>query len=264
MKILLLVITLLIPVFARSAVEWKCPTEQKFVKAYYYIKALKNVDLKQDEIIDYATQISSKCHNTFERFDEVFGITERTDLPVKESIVLSIRISLNKEIDTKNFNKIFKFLVEQKGPDAAFAEAIRLAEKASSKGKYSYDLLKEVYSFCTSQKDLVMNRRECLSLSEKVLDLGITKGTIIKDAYLYFINNKLMSLNSKMSIDLALKLLKYGDASFEDFKEIYEFALSKKGINLDQKKALDVAFGVLDKAELSEAAIKQNEKDKLK
>lgn len=258
-----LVLGLLFTKFLFAITEFKCPTHEKFIKSYKYISRLKNVDLKKKEVIDFAMQISSKCHNTYKRFDDVFEVTEKTDLPVKASIYLAIRIALDKEIDTSNLERIFKFLIKPDGPDLPYASAMGYAEKFAKKGRYAYSLLKEIFTFCLEHKEINMPRPSCVRLAEKVANLGIKKDTIFEDAYLYFSKNKNLDLNSKKSIDMTLKILKYGKDSFEDFKKLFEFALDKKGVNLSRDESLKLALKILKNAELTELAKKELEKEKL-
>ena len=197
---------------------------------------------------------------TFERFDEIFELTEKTDLSVKKSIIIAIRIALDESIHVESFKKIFNLLISPDGPDLPFQEAMDYAEKFAQKGKYTYALIDEIYSFCQSRKEIAYTKLKCVELGAEVVDLGITKNTIFKEAYLFFLNHKYLNFNSKESLEKTLLLLKYGPDSFDDFKEIFNFALKKSGINVSQKEALEIALTVLEKAELTSKAKKELEK----
>jgi len=239
----------------------KCETNEKFIKAYRYISRLKNVSLTKHEITNYASQVASKCHDTFDRFDEIFEVTEKTDLSVKASIILAIRIALNKDIHLGNFQSIYKFLIDPKGPDLPYKKALEYSESFSKRGKYAYDLLEEIFNFCMKKKDIAYTRPQCVELAEKVAGLGIRKDTIFSDAFQYFSKHKYLNYSYRKSIDLTLKILKYGDDSFDDFRKVFEFALKKNGVNLSRDESLKLALKVLKKAELTEKARKEKEKE---
>ena len=242
--------------------EFKCSTHEKFINAYKMISSLKNVDLTKKEIIDFSIQISSNCHNTFKRFNEIFEITEKTDLTVKSSIILAIRISLDKTIDLDNFVNIYKFLITPKGPDLPYMIALKHAEEFARKGKYAYALVKSMYNFCMEKEELNKTRKQCMMLSSKVISLGIKEDDLFEDAYNYFMENKLLNLNSNESTSMTFKILKFGKASLADFKELFSFALSKKGINLPRKQALDLSLSILKKAEFTEEAKEERKQKK--
>ena len=184
--------------------QHKCKTNTKFTKSYKYITRLKNVTLTKEEIIDFATQLSSRCHNTFERFDEIFELTEKTDLSVKKSIIIAIRIALDESIHVESFKKIFNLLISPDGPDLPFQEAMDYAEKFAQKGKYTYALIDEIYSFCQSRKEIAYTKLKCVELGAEVVDLGITKNTIFKEAYLFFLNHKYLT---EHEVDLCLEYI---------------------------------------------------------
>jgi hypothetical protein len=227
----------------------KCSVHEKFVKAYEYISRLKNVQLSKQEVVNYAMQIATPCHETMERFGNVYDITEKTDLSVKGSIILAVRIARDKDIKLDDLKSMFDFLINPEGPDLPYKTAMRYAEAFAKTGKHAASHLEDVFNFCIKTKTISKTREKCIDLAYQVAALEIPKDNIFEDAYTYFSTHKHLNFNSRKSIEMTMKVLKFGPESFEDFKLVYEYATKKRGINLTRDEALKVALRAINEAE---------------
>lgn len=257
-RFLILIMLLSSALFALH--ENKCSIHEKFIKSYEYISRLKNAELTRQEMAGYASDLSSKCHNTFDRFKDVYGITEKTDLSVKASIILSVRIAIDKEIKINKLKEIFEFLIAPTGPDLVFKKAMDLTEEFAKTGPDAIDHLKNVYGFCMENKEIPYTKLKCVDLALKIAKMGFEKKNLLVDAYNYFSTHKLINYNYKKSLEMSLKILNWGPNSFEDFKKVFEYSIKKTGVNLSRDLALKIALNAVEKAESKEDDKKKDEK----